>query len=215
MNRPGNGKDLNEGGEFQSPSLERLVRSLNRLPGLGRKSATRLALHLVAGSERTTVPAEELVAAIGEARDKVTNCERCGAITEPDPCRVCTSERRDTSLICIVATPIDVLPFEKAGFYRGRYFVLGGLLSPLDGVRAQDLPFGKLQDRIAEDEIKEVIIALDASVEGETTALYIQRLLEGRNLELTRLATGIPVGGALAYTDEVTLQRAFQFRRTF
>ncbi len=215
MNRPGNGKDLNDGGEFQSPSLERLVRSLNRLPGLGRKSATRLALHLVASSERATVPAEELVAAIGEARDKVTNCSRCGAITEPDPCRVCTSERRDTSLICIVATPLDVLPFEKAGFYRGRYFVLGGLLSPLDGVRAQDLPFGKMQDRIGEDGVKEVIIALDASVEGETTALYIQRLLEGRDLELTRLATGIPVGGALAYTDEVTLQRAFQFRRTF
>jgi recombination protein RecR len=215
MNRPGNGRDLNDGGEFQSPSLERLVRSLNRLPGLGRKSATRLALHLVASSERATVPAEELVAAIGEARDKVTNCSRCGAITEPDPCRVCTSERRDTSLICIVATPLDVLPFEKAGFYRGRYFVLGGLLSPLDGVRAQDLPFGKLQDRIGEDEVEEVIIALDASVEGETTALYIQRLLEGRELELTRLATGIPVGGALAYTDEVTLQRAFQFRRTF
>ncbi len=215
MSHPGNGKDLNEGGEFQSPALERLVRSLNRLPGLGRKSATRLALHLVATSERATLPAEELVAAIAEAREKVTNCTRCGAITEPDPCRVCTSERRDTSQICVVATPLDVLPFEKAGFYRGRYFVLGGLLSPLDGVRAEDLPFGKLRQRIEEDGVQEMIIALDASVEGETTALYIQRLLEGHDLQLTRLATGIPVGGALAYTDEITLQRAFQFRRTF
>lgn len=215
MNRPGNGKDLNDGGEFQSPALERLVRSLNRLPGLGRKSATRLALHLVAKSERAALPAEELVEAIGEAREKVTNCSRCGAITEPDPCRVCTSERRDTTQICVVATPIDVLPFEKAGFYRGRYFVLGGLLSPLDGVRAQDLPFGRLQQRIEADDVREVIIALDASVEGETTALYIQRLLENHGLQLTRLATGIPVGGALAYTDEITLQRAFQFRRTF
>ncbi len=215
MSRPGNGRDLNEGGEFQSPALERLVRSLNRLPGLGRKSATRLALHLVARSERDTIPAEELVAAIGEAREKVTNCSRCGAITEPDPCQVCTSPRRDTSLICVVATPVDVLPFEKAGFYRGRYFVLGALLSPLDGVRAQDIPFGRLLERIAGDGVREVIIALDASVEGETTALYIQRLLEGQDLQLTRLATGIPVGGALAYIDEVTLQRAFQFRRTF
>ena len=117
--------------------------------------------------------------------------------------------------MCIVATPVDVLPFEKAGFYRGRYFVLGGMLSPLDGVRAQDLPFDRLVGRIDADGVQEVIIALDASVEGETTALYIQRLLEGRELELSRLATGIPVGGALAYTDEVTLQRAFQFRRSF
>jgi len=215
MSRPGNGRDLNEGGEFQSPALERLVRSLNRLPGLGRKSATRLALHLVAKSEKTALPAEELDAAIGEARQKVTNCTRCGAITEPDPCRVCTSERRDANLICVVATPVDVLPFEKAGFYRGRYFVLGGLLSPLDGVRAQDLPFGRLMQRIDEDGVQEMIIALDSSVEGETTALYIQRLLGGRDLQLTRLATGIPVGGALAYTDEITLQRAFQFRRSF
>ncbi len=215
MNNQDAGKDLNEGGEFQSPSLERLVRSLNRLPGLGRKSATRLALHLVAKSEKVTVPAEELVTAIAEARDKVTNCTRCGAITEPDPCRICTSERRDTTQICVVATPVDILPFEKAGFYRGRYFVLGGLLSPLDGVRAQDLPFEKLRQRIIEEDVQEMIIALDASVEGETTALYVQRLCEGEELQMTRLATGIPVGGALAYTDEITLQRAFQYRRTF
>ncbi|MFT5233207.1 MAG: recombination protein RecR [Candidatus Krumholzibacteriia bacterium] len=215
MNPNDRRKDLNDGGEFQSPALERLVRSLNRLPGLGRKSATRLALHLVAEPSVTTVPAEELVAAIGEAREKVNNCSRCGAITEPDPCRVCTSERRDTTQICVVATPIDVLPFEKAGFFRGRYFVLGGMLSPLDGVRARDLPFDRLLQRIAEDGVLEVIIALDASVEGETTALYIQRLLDGQEMQMTRLATGIPVGGSLAYTDEITLQRAFQFRRSF
>jgi recombination protein RecR len=110
---------------------------------------------------------------------------------------------------------VDILPFEKAGFYRGRYFVLGGLLSPLDGVRAEDLPFDRLASRLDQDQVSEVIIALDSSVEGETTALYLQRLFESRNLSLTRLATGIPVGGALAYIDEVTLQRAYQFRRTF
>ena len=208
--KPGN----NDGGEFQSPALERLVRSLSRLPGLGRKSATRLALHLV-GREDGQGPAEELVAAVTEARAQVTNCVNCGAITEADPCRICRSDRRDATQICIVATPVDILPFEKAGFYRGRYFVLGGLLSPLDGVRAEDLPFPRLVSRLDNDGVTEVIIALDASVEGETTALYLQRLLAGRDLTMTRLATGIPVGGALAYTDEVTLQRAFQFRRSF
>ena len=207
--------DFNDGGEFQSPALERLVRSLGRLPGLGRKSATRLALHLVGGEDEPDHPAVELAAAVSEAREQVTHCSRCGAITEPDPCRICTSERRDATQICIVSTAVDVLPFEKAGFFRGRYFVLGGLLSPLDGVRAQDLPFDRLMDRIREDGVTEVIIALDASVEGETTALYIQRLLQDKEMTLSRLATGIPVGGALAYTDEVTLQRAFQFRRSF
>jgi len=215
VGQPGSDRSLNDGGEFQSPALERLVRSLNRLPGLGRKSATRLALHLVAGTETATVPAEELVAAIGEARAKVGNCSRCGAITEPDPCRVCTSDRRDPGQLCVVSSPIDVLPFEKAGFYRGRYFVLGGLLSPLDGVRASDLPFDKLQRRLEADPITELIVAVDASVEGETTALYIQRMFDGKAVRVTRLATGIPVGGALAYTDEVTLQRAFQFRRDY
>jgi len=203
--------DPNEGGEFQSPALERLVRNLGRLPGLGRKSATRIALHLISRPEA----AEELGLAMGEAGRKVTNCSGCGAITEPDPCRICTSARRDRTQLCIVATPVDVLPFEKAGFFSGRYFVLGGLLSPLDGVRADDLPFGRLAERVRRDGVQEIIIALDASVEGETTALYIQRLLEEHKLQMTRLATGIPVGGALAYTDEVTLQRAFQGRRTF
>ena len=208
------GNDRGDGGEFQSPALERLVKSLSRLPGLGRKSATRLALHLV-GPDEASAAAEELVAAVTEARNQVTNCSSCGAITEADPCRICCSERRDPSQLCIVASPVDILPFEKAGFFRGRYFVLGGLLSPLDGVRAEDLPFGRLIGRLDTDGVTEVIIALDGSVEGETTALYLQRLFLGRDLRLTRLATGIPVGGALAYIDEVTLQRAFQFRRSF
>jgi recombination protein RecR len=210
----GGGLSGGDGGEFQSPALERLVRSLSRLPGLGRKSATRVALHLLTGGG-AEAHAEELTAALGEARSQVRTCTRCGAITEPDPCRICTSERRDRSQLCVVASPVDVLPMEKAGFFRGRYFVLGGLLSPIDGVRAGDLPFERLLDRLQDGPVTELIIALDASVEGETTALYIQRLLSGNPLQLTRLATGIPVGGALAYTDEVTLQRAFQFRRTF
>jgi recombination protein RecR len=200
------------GGEFQSPALERLVRVLARLPGLGRKSATRIALQLVRGADGA---AAELQAAIAEAVRQVRTCSVCGALTEDDPCPICRSERRDPALLCVVATPVDVLPFEKAGFYRGRYFVLGGLLSPLDGVRAEDLPFARLLERVERDGVHEAILALDASVEGEATALYIQRLLADRQVQLTRLATGIPVGGALAYTDEATLQRAFQFRRSF
>lgn len=201
----------NDGGEFQSPALEDLVRSLGRLPGLGRKSATRIALHLVDVSGG----ARDLAAAIETAIQQVGHCSNCGAITEADPCRICTSTRRDPALLCIVSSPVDILPFEKGGFFRGRYFVLGRLLSPLDGVRARDLPFDRLVQRMEEDQVREVIIALDASVEGETTALYIQQLCEDRDLELSRLATGIPVGGSLAYTDEVTLQRAYQFRRAF
>jgi len=209
MSRLNDPHNTNDGGEFQSPALENLVRHLNRLPGLGRKSATRIALHLV-GKES---PAPELEAAIVEARSRVTNCTDCGSITENDPCRICTSASRDATSICVVATAIDVLPFEKAGFFQGKYFVMGGLLSPLDGVRARDLPFEKLVQRIDDDGVKELILALDSSVEGETTAFYIQNLMEGRDINLTRLATGIPVGGALAFTDEVTLQRAYLYRR--
>jgi len=196
------------GGEFQSPALEGLVRALQQLPGLGRKSATRIALHLLADREHTGT----LTEAVAQALANVKNCTRCGAITEADPCAICTNPAREATLLCVVASPVDILPFEKAAFFRGRYFVLGGLLSPLDGVRAQDLPFERLIRRIDEDAVTEMILALDTSVEGETTALYVQRLLGGRDLQLSRLATGIPVGGALAYTDEATLQRAFQHR---
>jgi len=202
----------NGGGEFQSPALERLVRALARLPGLGRKSATRIALDLV-GEDGAR--ADELTAAVLGAREQVRRCSRCGAITEDDPCAICSSPSRDGALLCVVASPVDILPFERAGFYRGRYFVLGGLLSPLDGVRSDDLPFGRLVDLVDGEGVREMILALDSSVEGETTALYIQRLLVGREVGISRLATGIPVGGALAYTDEATLQRAFQFRTSF
>jgi recombination protein RecR len=199
------------GEEFQSPALERLVRNLQALPGLGRKSATRIALHLI-GRE---LAATELVASVSEAMTLVGTCSACGSLTEADPCAICTSPARDATQLCIVASAVDILRFEKAAFFRGRYFVLGGLLSPLDGVRSEDLPFTRLVERVDTDGVREVVLALDASVEGETTALYVQRLLAGRGLRLTRLATGIPVGGALAYTDEATLHRAFAHRQDF
>jgi len=209
--RPDAATPSGAGGEFQSPALERLVRCLQALPGLGRKSATRIALHLL----QKNGAADDLQLAIGDAAAQVTTCSRCGAITEADPCRICTSPGRDAAQLCVVASAVDILPFEKSSIFRGRYFVLGGLLSPLDGVGADDLPFGRLLDRIESDGVREVVLALDSSVEGETTSLYVQRLLEDRDLSLSRLATGIPVGGALAYTDEATLQRAFQHRHRF
>ena len=201
-----------DGGEFQSPALERLVRVLSRLPGLGRKSATRVALYLIHASGAV---ASELSEAIVEALAQVKHCSRCGAITESDPCAICSSNRRNGRRLCVVASPVDILPIERAGIYTGRYFVLGGLISPLDGVQAADLPFAHLLDLVAEEAVEEVILALDSSVEGETTSLYVQRLLQERTLVLSRLATGIPIGGSLAYTDEATLQRAFQDRRPF
>ncbi len=201
-----------DGGPFQSPALEQLVRTLSRLPGLGRKSGTRIALHLIQNRGQA---ASDLCEAVTAALQKVGNCSLCGAITEADPCPICASSRRDAHFLCIVASPVDILPLEKAGIYHGRYFVLGGLISPLDGVQAADLPFSRLLERIRSAGVQEVILALDTSVEGETTSLYIQRLLEKHSLTLSRLATGIPVGGALAYTDEATLQRAFQHRRPF
>ena len=197
--------------EFPSPALAHLVRCLARLPGLGRKSATRIALALVQPGD----PAgEELADAIGEARRQVRFCCRCGALTEADPCAICTSAARDATLLCVVASPVDILPLERGGFYRGRYFVLGRLLSPLDGVRVEDLPFDRLLERVDADGVRELVLALDTSVEGETTALYIQRLLADRPVTVTRPAVGIPVGSSLAYTDAATLQRAFQFRRS-
>jgi recombination protein RecR len=199
-----------DGGEFQSPALEQLVRSLSRLPGLGRKSATRVALHLIQNGGKV---ATDLNDAVTTALRKVRFCSNCGAITEADPCAICSSRRRDARRLCLVASPVDILPLERSGVYQGRYFVLGGLISPLDGIQAADLPFARLLQRIAGDQVQEVILALDTSVEGETTALYIQRLLQEHSLTLSRLATGIPVGGALAYTDDATLQRAFQHRR--
>jgi recombination protein RecR len=212
---PGNGPQgewAPDGGEFNCPALERLVRALSRLPGLGRKSATRVALHLL---QNGGGQANELSLAVQAALEQVHHCSSCGAITEVDPCPICTSAQRKDELLCVVASPVDLLPFEKSGIFSGKYFVLGGLLSPLDGVNADDLPFARLLRRVEEAGVQEVILALDTSVEGETTALYVQRLLGGSQVKLSRLATGIPVGGALAYQDDATLERAFQHRRIF
>ena len=194
---------------FGSPRLERLVKRLGRLPGIGSKSAARLALYLLHAEDEE---AEELVRALQDVKEHVRPCSRCGSIAEDEFCGICTDTRRDEHLLCVVSQATDVFTMERAAVFRGRYHVLGGLLSPLDGVRPDDLRLEDLSRRVEDESIGEVVLALSASVEGEATALYIAQQLEAAPCRLTRLATGIPVGGHLEFVDDVTLGRAFSAR---
>jgi recombination protein RecR len=194
---------------FGSARLERLVKRLGRLPGIGSKSAARLALHLLYADETES---EELIEALREVKAHVRPCSRCGAIAEDELCGLCQDPRRDARQLCVVANATDVFTMERAAIFRGRYHVLGGLLSPLDGVRPEDLALDALFDRVETEEPEEIVLALSGSVEGEATALFVGQQLSGRPVRITRLATGIPVGGHLEFVDDVTLTRAFSAR---
>lgn len=194
---------------FGSARLERLVKRLGRLPGIGGKSAARLALHLLYADDSES---EELITALREVKAHVRPCTRCGSIAEADLCAICTDTRRDGRQVCVVASATDVFTMERAAIFRGRYHVLGGLLSPLDGVRPDNLNLAVLVDRVRGDGIEEIVLALSGSVEGEATALYIGQQLTDHPVRITRLATGIPVGGHLEFVDDVTLTRAFSAR---
>lgn len=194
---------------YGSHRLDRLVKRLGRLPGIGSKSAARIALYLLGEDEAESA---ELVRSIEEVRAHVRPCSRCGSIAEEELCGICRDARRDRGQICIVAQATDCFTLERAAIFRGRYHVLGGLLSPLDGVQPEDLNLDSLRPRIQEESVNEVVMALSASVEGEATALFIQRMLESEDVSITRLATGIPVGGHLEFVDDVTLERAFSGR---
>ncbi len=195
---------------YGSHRLDRLIKLLGRLPGIGSKSAARIALHLLADSDQGV---QELMGAVQDVKDHVRPCERCGGIAESELCSICEDPRRDRGELCVVAQATDCFNIERAAVFQGRYHVLGGLLSPLDGIQPADLNLGSLAHRIASEDVEEVVIALSASVEGEATALYIQRMLDDDRLRITRLATGIPVGGHLDFVDDVTLERAFSGRR--
>lgn len=195
--------------DFGSTRLERLVKRLGRLPGIGSKSAARLALHLLYAD---SLESEELIEALRDVKAHVRACSRCGAIAEAEFCRICEDPRRDRRQICVVAQATDVFTMERAAIFRGGYHVLGGLLSPLDGVRPDDLGLGTLFTRVAEEGPEELVLALSGSVEGEATALYIGQQLSAHPVRITRLATGIPVGGHLEFVDDVTLTRAFSAR---
>jgi recombination protein RecR len=187
-----------------------LIELLSKLPGIGRKSATRIALKVVESPEQE---ARELALAIQRARERTRSCSVCGGMTEDDPCAICADPRRDVSLICVVERPSDVLALERTSRFRGRYHVLGGSLSPLDGVGPEDLGMAQLFERVRSGAVREVILAMNPTTEGEATALYIGKLLTPLGVRLTRLASGLPVGGDLDLADELTLGTALEERR--
>jgi len=190
-------------------ALEDLVALLSRLPGIGKKSAYRMAFHILKLDGQFAALLAERITGL---KDKVRFCSRCGAYTEEDPCPVCSSPSRDRSVLCVVEQPQDVLTIEASREYHGLYHVLGGLISPLDGVGPDALRLDRLVDRVRELGVREVILATNPTVEGDTTALYVKRLLDATGVRVSRLATGMPVGGDLEYADRLTLVRSFRGR---
>jgi recombination protein RecR len=190
--------------------VQSLIDELGRLPGVGPKGAQRIAFYLLGAD-----PADlrRLAAVLVEVTDKVRFCQICGNVAEEDQCRICRDPRRDPSVICVVEEPKDVAAIEKIREYRGRYHVLGGAISPIDGIGPEDLRTRELMARLADGGITEVILATDPNLEGEATATYLARLVKPLGLRVTRPASGLPVGGDLEYADEVTLGRAFEGRR--
>ena len=190
-------------------ALEELVGILARLPGIGRKSASRIAFHILKSDDQYVAL---LVERIGALKERVRFCSICGSYTEDDPCPVCSSPSRDKNVVCVVEQAQDVLTIEASREYRGVYHVLGALISPLDGIGPDALRLDKLLDRVRDQDVVEVVIATNPTVEGDTTALYVKKVLEGSGARVTRLATGIPVGGDLEYADRLTLARSFRGR---
>ena len=193
-----------------APPLQRLVTELGKLPGIGNRTAQRLAFHILRTS---TEDANALAEAIRDVKEKITLCEICFNLAEGPLCAICQDERRDPTLICVVEEPGDVIPVERTHEYRGRYHVLGGAISPIEGVGPDDLRIRELMTRLADGTVTELILATDPNLEGEATATYLARLVKPMGLRVTRLASGLPVGGDLEYADEVTLGRAFEGRR--
>ncbi|WP_042369715.1 recombination mediator RecR [Streptacidiphilus neutrinimicus] len=190
--------------------VQDLIDELGRLPGVGPKSAQRIAFHIL---QADPTDVRRLAHALTQVKEKVRFCTVCGNVSEADLCRVCQDPRRDPSLICVVEEPKDVVAVERTREFRGRYHVLGGAISPIEGVGPDDLRIRELMQRLADGTVTELILATDPNLEGEATATYLARLLKPMGLKVTRLASGLPVGGDLEYADEVTLGRAFEGRR--
>jgi recombination protein RecR len=190
--------------------IARLVVELAKLPGVGEKTAARLAYHIL---RAPVEDAAALAAAITDLRLKIRLCSRCWDFTEAEPCELCRDQRRDPGLLCVVAHPQDVMAIERTGGYRGRYHVLHGVLAPLDGIGPDELRIAELVRRCGEGEVREVIVATNPSVEGETTAIYLAKLIRPLGIKVSRIATGVPMGGELEYADRLTLARAIDGRR--
>ena len=192
--------------------LERLIQELSRLPGVGPKTAQRLAFHLLRADRQR---AESLAQAIGDVKARIGYCERCYNIAEGSLCAICMSSRRDATVLCVVESALDVLAVERTSEFNGLYFVLHGVISPIDGIGPDQLHMPQLLDRVRDEGVSEVIVATDADIEGEATAVYLQRALMPLGAKVTRPAHGLPVGGDLEYADELTLARALAGRRSF
>jgi len=194
------------------PPITSLVAALTKLPGIGPRSAERIALHIVQ-ADSTTV--KQLAQTMTEARERVRFCAVCGALTEQSPCAICSDPRRDASLVCIVERPVDIISVEKSATFRGKFHVLGGKISPLNGVEPDDLRISDLEQRLAHEPIKEIVIALGTDVEGDATSFYLAKRLTREGLKITRIAHGLPAGTGLEFADELTLSRALEGRREF
>jgi len=191
-------------------SITALISALGKLPGIGPRSAERLALHLV---QTDPAAVKELAGALLHAREKVQFCATCGALTEASPCSICSDSRRDATLICVVERAVDILSIEKSGAYHGKYHVLGGKISPLDGVEPGDLRIAELEKRLKQEPVSEVVLALGTDVEGDATGNYLARRLARADLKISRIAYGLPAGSGLEFADELTLSRALEGRR--
>jgi recombination protein RecR len=197
--------------QFSSALLEALIAELTRLPGLGRKSAQRIAFHLLRSPEADS---KRLAAAIVDLKANVHDCTICGNVTETDPCALCADPRRESSILCVVEQPMDVLALERTGEFKGRYHVLKGALSPVDGIGPDQLRLQELLDRVGAGGFTEVIVATNPTAQGEATALYIARLLQQNpGVKVTRIARGVPMGSDLEFSDQVTLARALSGRK--
>lgn len=194
-----------------SNAIEMLKEALRALPGVGPKNAQRMAFYLM---ERDREGAKNIADALNQALEKVTSCERCNTFCETPLCELCSSDKRDSSLLCVVETPADLEAIEQVGAYNGLYFVLMGKLSPLEGIGPDQLGFKRLSELVANNDIREIVIATNITAEGETTADYTQELLKPYDVKVTRLARGVPVGGELEYMDQRTLAAAFKDRRS-
>ena len=191
-------------------SITSLIAALNKLPGVGPRSAERIALHIV---QADSAVVKQLADTFVHARERIQFCTTCGALTEKSPCPICDDARRDGSLICVVERAVDILSIEKSGTFRGKFHVLGGKISPLDGVEPEDLRIAELEKRLTHEAIKEIIIALSTDVEGDATSFYLAKRLARKGLRISRIAYGLPAGSGLEYADELTLSRALEGRR--
>jgi len=197
---------------YKVKSIENLISQLTKLPGIGGKSAQRLALFLVRSSKEEH---QSLIQAIDQVSKKVKQCSICGNLTEDDPCSICQNEKRDRGIICVVEQPRDVIAIEKMGKFPGLYHVLRGVISPVKGIGPGEINIKGLLERIRKGKVREVLLATDPNPEGETTAMYISRILSPLEVEVTRLAIGLPAGGDLEFADDFTLSQAFEGRRKF